>query len=389
MFIELHMLQNFAPSNLNRDDTGSPKDCEFGGVRRARVSSQCLKRSMRKLFRENHLLEEKNLAYRTRLLVGKVAEGIVGLDKGKDAEKAAAVVQVALKGAKLQTDEDGKTQYLLFLGSQEIQKLAELCLKHWSALEPLAAGEDSGDEKADKKKKKKEDKAAVPDEVAKEVDRILDGKTAADLALFGRMLADMPGKNVDAACQVAHAISTHKVSMEFDYYTAVDDLQPKEDSGAGMVGTIEFNSACFYRYAVVNLEQLVENLDGDKELALKSLEAFLHAAVAAIPTGKQNTFAAHNRPDFVLAVVTPDGAPMNLANAFEKAVATGREGGFVPRSIEALDQYYKKLTGAYGNGGGKLFAVQVTAEPKKLDGLGVEPRSFADLVKGVLDAVKA
>src|SRR5207237_319172 len=175
MRIEVHVLQNFAPSNLNRDDTGSPKDAEFGGHRRARVSSQCLKRAVRGYFKSEKLIDAAHLAERTKRLAGEVAKRLVG--KGRPGADA-------LRAAK-----------------------AEEAVKN-----------------------------------------LLDAGKAADLALFGRMLADLPDNNVDAACQVAHSISTNKIhSVEMDYYTAVDDLKPDDTAGADMIGTVEFNSACFYR----------------------------------------------------------------------------------------------------------------------------------------------
>ena len=157
-----------------------------------------------------------------------------------------------------------------------------------------------------------------------------------DVALFGRMLADMPEKNQNAACQVAHAISTHSVEREFDFYTAVDDLKPEDTAGADMMGTVEFNSACFYRYAVVDWEKLVENLQNDTELAAKGLRAFLEGFVVAEPTGKQNTFAAHNPPEFVAVSVRRNTAPRNLANAFETAVRVRKDESLTRKSAEEL-----------------------------------------------------
>jgi CRISPR system Cascade subunit CasC len=185
--------------------------------------------------------------------------------------------------------------------------------------------------------------------VAKAVDKLLDGGKAADLALFGRMVADLPDANIDAASQVAHAISTNKVSMEFDYYTAVDDLKPEETEGAGMIGTVGFNSACFYRYANVDTEQLKTNLGGDEELAHKTLEAFLRACVAAVPTGKQNSMAAHNPPSFIFAVVRRSGL-WNLANAFLKPISYSPGGDLMENSLKALDGYWGRLSSVYDDG---------------------------------------
>ena len=175
-----------------------------------------------------------------------------------------------------------------------------------------------------KSRSKKATAGEAPKEIRAKIDSIFNGGKAVDLALFGRMLADMPEKNQNAACQVAHALSTHSVEREFDYYTAVDDLKPEDSTGADMMGTVEFNSACFYRYAVVDWEKLVENLQDDEQLAKKGLRAFLEGFVVAEPTGKQNTFAAHNPPEFVAVSVRENAAPRNLANAFETAVRVGK-----------------------------------------------------------------
>jgi CRISPR system Cascade subunit CasC len=351
MFIELHILQNFAPSNLNRDDTNSPKDCEFGGYRRARVSSQCLKRSIRRTFQSEELLPATNLASRTKRLLDALTDGLRA--QGRAVDEARAVVQVALAGIKLGTKEDGKTQYLLFLGDAEIKGLVAVLDQHWDELAPLAVptSEESAEpaKARSAKQVKKAGKDALPQAIGKTMEGVLKGGKAADLALFGRMLADLPDHNVDAACQVAHALSTNKVSMEFDFYTAVDDLKPDDTAGADMLGTVEFNSACFYRYANVDLGALLKNLDGDLELAQRTVEAFLHASILAVPTGKQNSMAAQNPPSLVMAVVRERGL-WSLANAFVKPVAPNKDGDLVGRSVQALDSYWGKLTTMYGVG---------------------------------------
>jgi CRISPR system Cascade subunit CasC len=348
MILELHILQNFAPSNLNRDDTGSPKDCEFGGHRRARISSQCFKRAVRQAFDKEKLIDEANLASRTKRLVDEITKRLK--DSGKAEDEARRVVENILNGVKLTVKDDGKTQYLLFLGADEINAIAGLCSQHWDALSAITAvpaGEDGGAKKAKAKDVKKAGADAVPQEIKKAMLEVLNGGKAADLALFGRMLADLPDKNVHAAAQVAHAISTNKISMEFDFYTAVDDLKPEDNQGSDMLGTVEFNSACFYRYANVDVEQLKENLDGDTELVGKTIEALIRAAVTAVPTGKQNSMAAQNPPSFVLAVAR-DAGLWSLANAFVKPVRPNHEGDLIENSIKALDGYWGDLAGMYG-----------------------------------------
>ena len=377
MLVELHMIQNFAPSNLNRDDTGSPKDCEFGGVRRARISSQCIKRAIRREFKQNGLLDSERIAERTRLVTQEIADRLARL--GRDREQATRVAGFLLSAAKLKVDNSQRTEYLLFLGRGEIDAITALCNERWDQLAPLA-DQSLSDQSNDKKKAAQQ----VPADMSRELLARLDGGKAADLALFGRMLADLPDKNIDAASQVAHAISTHRVSIEFDFYTAVDDLQPESETGAGMMGTVEFNSACFYRYSNVSMEQLMTNLQGDKELALKTLEAFIHASVRAIPTGKQNSMAAHNPPSMVFAVVR-EGAPWSLANAFARPVAPGREEDLVGRSIQALDSYWGKLVSVYGGDDIRKKAL-ITLEDVPLQHLG---DARVETVKALVEQVVA
>lgn len=349
MFVELHLLQNFAPSNLNRDDTGAPKDCEFGGYRRARISSQCLKRAIRRAFEDHELVAPEHRAKRTKLVVREVARLLA--EKGHPADQATQVVETLLKGVQLSVT-NGETQYLLFLGNQELTALADVCSEHWESLVATAENPAStGGEPKSARSTKKQAKASVPTEARQALERILDGGRAADLALFGRMLADQSSLNIDAACQVAHAISTNRVSMEFDFFTAVDDLKPREeDMGAGMLGTVEFNSACYYRYANIDVEQLKRNLQGDEDLARATIRAFIKASIAAIPTGKQNSMAAQNPPSFVMAVVRERGL-WSLANAFLKPVTPRGDQDLMHASIQALDRYWGQLTRMYGNTG--------------------------------------
>lgn len=362
MFIELHILQNFAPSCLNRDDTNTPKDAVFGGHRRARISSQCIKRSVRTYFRDQKLIPEVNLAERSKRLIQHVAQQVATI-KSVPVESAIESVKKALASVKLGSDSKNpnETQYLLFFGNHELHELAKVVSEHYEKLAPKNSAEpeleteqpDGGKAKAKKKtpKKTKSDaQEAVPAEVSRAVVAVLKGNKAADVALFGRMLADQADLNIDAASQVAHALSTNRVEMETDFFTAVDDLKKKGtegDAGAGMLGTVEFNSACFYRYSNLDTEQLVKNLGGDKELAKATIQAFIEASVKAIPTGKQNSMAAHNPPSFVFVVVRKSGL-WSLANAYEDFISPKANTSLVNGSIQALAKYWAKLTKAYG-----------------------------------------
>ncbi|MBV9281873.1 MAG: type I-E CRISPR-associated protein Cas7/Cse4/CasC, partial [Chloroflexi bacterium] len=159
MFIELHILQNFAPSNLNRDDTNAPKDCEFGGFRRARISSQCLKRAIRTSFRDDNLLPVEQRAVRTRRLADALRDRLVAA--GKERADAQAVAVAALGGVGLQVKEERRTEYLVFLGQDQVEALARACLTHWEALRAVAAPAEGATGKAAKKGARE----AVPDEV--------------------------------------------------------------------------------------------------------------------------------------------------------------------------------------------------------------------------------
>lgn len=377
MNLELHIIQNFAPSNLNRDDTGSPKSCEFGGYRRARISSQCIKRAIRTAFQHEGLVPAANRAERSKRFVGAIAERLT--ERGRDGAEAHGVAEAALSTLNIRLADDEKTQYLLYFGAAEVDAIANFCDERWDTLSPLAQATRGA-------KKGAQDQAAK--DLGKQLERLLDGGRAVDLALFGRMLADLPERNIDAASQVAHAISTHAVTADFDYYTAVDDRKPDDTAGADMIGTVEFNSACYYRYANVDLGQLRENLGGDAELTEAAVRAFLVASRDAIPTGKQNSFAARNLPSFIFAVVRPGGA-WSLANAFVRPVRPSCELGLVEASVKELDRHWGQLVQLYGAPEGMTFAAC---------GLGALPlehlkpaevMTFAELQERILGAVHA
>jgi CRISPR system Cascade subunit CasC len=225
--------------------------------------------------------------------------------------------------------------------------------------------------------------------VQRAIEEIFSGRKAVDLALFGRMVADAPERNVEAACQVAHAISTHRVNADLDFFTALDDLQPQGEPGAGMMGTVEFNSACMYRYALLDLVQLKNNLEGDAELALEAALAFLKASVQAVPSGKQNSMAAHNPPSLVMVVIRTAGVPWSLANAFQHPVTAGTpdQGGLVEQSIRRLDAYWGRLQAVYGTTGIQT-SVALTVEDVPLSHVGRRAANLKELLNAVRTAVE-
>lgn len=380
MLIELHVLQNFAPSNLNRDDTGAPKSCQFGGVTRARVSSQCWKRATRSFARERGLLAKEELGHRSRRLKEELTKRLTnGGEASFDATVATVIADATVRsfGAKMKND---LTAYLIFIGEGELQEAIKVCQAHRLTLESYAqkVAEQQAKKEAKAKKKQTPTKATLDvesqsqakqdeadesdtpemklagdlkkgfDEFQRAIVKVLDLKSAADVAMFGRMLADLPEKNIDAACQVAHPISTHAVSRgEDDYFTAMDDLQPEGELGASQIGTTEFNSACYYRYANINTEQLAENLNGNDKLAKRAAQAFLQAFVRAIPTGKQNNYSSPTPPSFVLAIVREYGL-CSLANAFESPVRASETEGVIKKSVRRLDEHFGRLDKMYG-----------------------------------------
>jgi CRISPR system Cascade subunit CasC len=352
MYVECHILQNFAPSNLNRDDAGNPKDVTFGGFRRGRISSQCLKRAVRMEFARDGSLPPDLLGTRTKRLVSEIARRLVVAGRPPDSAAAVAAAAVASAGFTLVGEQ--KTQYLLYLGQAEIEELARLCETHW---EPLLAAsapdstEAAAPSGATKKGKRGSKPSAVPPGIAKEIAGFLrNGGRSVDVALLGRMLADLPGQNVDGACQVAHALSTNRMEVDFDYYTAVDDLKPDDSAGADMIGVVEMDSGCFYRYSNVNVRELTANLGGDLEVSRRALDAYLRATIAAVPSGKQHSTAAQNPPSLILCVVREKGL-WSLVNAFVDPIAPGAEGDLVARSIRALDRYWGSLVTMYGEAG--------------------------------------
>jgi CRISPR system Cascade subunit CasC len=385
--VEIHVLQNYAPSNLNRDDTGAPKDALFGGIRRGRVSSQCSKRAVREYFKDrvrDGVFSADELAVRTKRVYQAIADALAGK---RPQVEVLAKAERALSYCKIDSKSDSKTQYLLFLGRREIAALADTIDRNWSLIiEPQEPeSEDGAAKKKTKTKTKKDAAGSAPQEVKDQLEAVFSGGKAVDVALFGRMLADMPEKNQYAACQVAHAISTHAVEREFDFYTAVDDLKPEDTAGADMMGTIEFNSACYYRYAVVDWEKLVANLQGDAVLASKGLDAFLRGFVLAEPTGKQNSFAAHNPPEFVAMSVCRDAAPRNLANAFEIAVRAKPGESLTRKSTEALVAKAGELDKAYPRKG-QTHVLNLTQAD--VGNLGCTQDSLNELVAAVLAAVE-
>ncbi len=334
MLIEIHMLKNYPPVNLNRDDSGAPKSCFFGGVQRGRISSQCLKRSWRT---SDTFRALGSYGVRTRSMPTLVGERLTKMGIADD------LVEEAVKKLTGVANKEGKenkkgpyTTQVVFYSDAEIDRVTEAV---------KAAIEKDGSLKAFIKRS------------AKDFDQLKacaeEKPITADIALFGRMVTSDYFADVDAAMQVAHAISTHAIARESDYFTAVDDILGQSDdaSGAGMIGDVDYNSCCYYEYAALDTDILRENLKNceDRETLIKQLIPVLLRAMAfANPSGKQNTFAGQVLPDLVMVECKKDKIPLSYVNAFEEPIPTwGNQPGLVKTSMKKLADHVNCMDHAY------------------------------------------
>ncbi len=323
MYVDFHIIQTVPPSCVNRDDTGRPKTAFYGGANRARVSSQSWKHAMRAVFTE--CFSEEQLGYRTKYAVSLI-ETILkqnGFSEDDAAKKAAEAMKWA--GVKVNEKKENTTGALFFISNKQAHQLADLVI--------AGAGEKN----------------------AKAYKEALKDNPSVDIALFGRMVADDNYLNVDAASQVAHAISTHAIQNEYDYFTAVDDCNQADHAGAGHLGTMEYNSATLYRYATVNVAELLHTVGAETTGALKG---FAEAMIRSMPTGKQNSYANKTLPDLVYVTVRND-QPVNLCGAFEKPIS-GSD-GYASKSVNALFAYAEKVYADYCGNPVKSFVIGTDA----------------------------
>ncbi len=354
MLIEIHAIQNHSPANLNRDDINAPKTCYFGGVLRSRISSQCIKRSIRMSDQFRQLLG----GVRTRQLARLIAEN---LPPNSDSRTRAATI---LKGCGIGAKKEDRSDMLVYTTRSAIREMSDLL---------------------------QNTNGRTDEELSRDFGRIIAERTAVpDMALTGRMLETgvLDNTTVEAALQVAHAFSTHEARPEVDYYVAADDI-PGDDAGAGYVDEAGFASACFYKYFSVHWEKLVENLRGNSELAAHTLGAFIHAAALANPTGKQNSFAAHNPPDGML--VEFRATPLSYANAFAQPVTAQGERHLISQSIAELAKYARDLDIGFGRPQVRFWFSPnhrypfVVAEGKESSTLAEHnPLSLQDLIAAVV-----
>jgi CRISPR system Cascade subunit CasC len=345
VLVEIHIIQNHAPSNLNRDETGSPKECVFGAVKRARISSQCLKHSVRRsdVFRRE---TEGALGFRTRRLPELVREKMIAAGVSQDIAEIAARKTTGFGTGDGKEQEKLETRQTVFLTQADVSAIVDVLI-------------DIADDAGTAQKFEKIEAKKI------QADARLKGfrPITVDVALFGRMTTSEALRDVEAAVQVAHAISTHKVEHEFDYFTAVDDLRDThgkgDDSGADMIGDVEFNSACYYKYYSVDVNAIAENLTGRKSLrrnigedetagaaalAVDAVVAFAKAVLLTTPSGKQNSFAAHQLPATALFEIRENPIPISYANAFVEPVRPEAGRSLIAGSLDKLARHVEAIT---------------------------------------------
>ena len=316
--LDLHIIQSVPVVCLNRDDLNSPKTAVFGGTQRARVSSQSWKRAIREYAKE--LTPGYFKGERTRLMYEPLCNAmkVCGLSEEEADTGAKSIIDALVKIDK-NSKEGIKSTTLYFLSPLEIETLARVYAEN------------------------KDTKKAIKAIDAKSL------KDAADISLFGRMVASDPSLNIEGASMFSHALSTHKVDNEIDFFAAVDDLQPEEDAGAGMTSTLEFNSATYYRFAALNLDMLAD----DKHLSPLSLDerrtvvrTFIEATIKAVPGARRNSMNGNTLPAYVLGIVREKGHPIQLVNAFEKPVWSKE--GYLVQSIKQLNDEYTQQKEVWG-----------------------------------------
>ena len=322
-FLQFHILTTYPPSNPNRDDQGRPKQAVVGGAPRLRLSSQSVKRALRES-PEFAMGLAGHMGVRTKRIGEEIERKLIAGGATAEAARKAAVT-VAKQFSKLEAPAKGEPEGTL------ATTLAFVSPDEWRFADELAAKLLAGEPE--------------PKDMKGIVLRRADG--AVDIAMFGRMLADDPGYNREAAVQVGHAITTHAAMAEDDWFSAVDDLNKASDTGAAHLGEHAFGSGVYYLYVCVDCDLLIRNLAGDKALAAKGVEALARALATATPRGKQNSHAHHPRAGYV-RVEKGSGQPRDLTGAFFKAVDLRAKDGAERASIAVMETLCGQIDRAYG-----------------------------------------
>lgn len=340
---EIHMLQTFSPNGMNAGEGGMPKRVDFGGENRRYISSQSQKYALKEQIEEFIQAEwptDGRESYRTRQLHDILFHSVTS-DHNKDRAEAKIAVKNFIEGLGLRLSDKNQTQYLLYLGRREIENLVETCLVNWDALVSSTG----------QRRKGQVDRSLVAtDGGALHISSLLDGGQAIQLALTGRMVADFPEVDIRSATQVSHAIATGRSALELDFYSGVDDFLTERgvsSGAAGMMGYSGLMSNTMYRYMNVDVAQLYANLQEDAEMTKNAMGLAVEGWVRSVPSGKVNSTAPFNMPDFVMVVLRRDH-PWNLANAFVPGITGGGPHGVIGNSVAALDDYWGKMVRMYG-----------------------------------------
>ncbi|WP_328753689.1 type I-E CRISPR-associated protein Cas7/Cse4/CasC [Streptomyces sp. NBC_00269] len=381
-FIDIHVVQPVPYANLNRDDTNSVKTMLYGDALRTRISSQSWKRAIREHFQDTL----GGNALRTRRIGERVAE--VLRERGWEqalAERAGAHVaagssikwEVAKGRDKQPITNKVLTNALVYLPEDAVEELADIAEAHKDALTTDFTG----------KGKNKPESA-----LKGKIDKILVKKNGV-INLFGRMLAEVDQADVDGAVQVAHAFTTHTTEIELDYFAAVDDViaAKSDETGSGHMGTAEFSTGTFYRFATVDLKELIKNLSDDSDIGLEAARElagqFLLSFIESLPQAKKNSTAPHTLPHLVHVAVRSD-RPLSFAAAFEEPVRSAQHGGYVGRSVAGIDAYSQAANTLLGPDR-VLHAAHASLHFDKLEHLGERHSSFQALVTAAIDAALA
>jgi CRISPR system Cascade subunit CasC len=344
-FVQLHLLTSYPPSNLNRDDTGRPKTALVGDANRLRISSQSLKRAWR-TSESFDLAMSGHLGTRTKQVGKGVFEQLKagGIDEKSSREWAKDIAKCfgKLKSDKKTADD----------ADLEIEQLVHLSPEERVAIEALTAALVA--------------RKSKPSEA--ELKLLSQPRTAVDIAMFGRMLADNPEFNTEAAVQVAHAITVHRAAVEDDYFSAVDDLNKKETTGAAHIGERGYGAGLFYLYLAIDRELLTKNLGGDAALAARALDALVHAVTKVSPTGMQNSFASRAYAAYVLAE-KGNQQPRSLAQAFLKPVKPFEDQNMFDKAADALELRCKNFDAVYGPCADARYTVNVEKPEGSISGL--------------------
>jgi len=360
-FIQLHLLTSYPPANLNRDDLGRPKTAMMGGSQRLRVSSQCLKRT----WRTSDLFEQAlggHMGVRTKDMGLRIYRRLTERGVGEDDAKDWAEEIIDPFGKTKRSRQDEPLRHL------ELEQLAHFSPQEQEAIRDLV------DTLAE------EDRAPTDEEV----ELLRNDHQAVDIAMFGRMMADATEYNVEGAVQVAHALTVHEADVEEDFFSAVDDLNDgffsavdqingetieseadveREDEGAAHLGEKEFGAGLFYQYICVDRDLLVENLEGNEELADTSIHALAESAATVSPSGMQNSYGSRARANYILAE-KGDQQPRSLSAAFLEPVS---ETGYLTRAIDHLEKSVRKMDRAYGACADERETLNVPGEEGTLD----------------------